>query len=220
MRIAIIGAGGHGRFVLDIFRLSHPEGFTVGFFDDRANEIRDVSGFPVLGPVAALDDSRSFDAAFAAIGDNRVRSEIQRRFQKSGYEFVKIVHPHSAISSQAQLGDGSIAGAGVVVSCEANVGQGVSLSTLSSVGHNSHVGDYAQLTPGVNLGGACTIGEGVFLGMGTKVGPLVRVGEWSVVGAGSVVLEDLPERHFCAGIPARPIRPLAPEELPRHSVSA
>jgi acetyltransferase EpsM len=220
MRIAIIGAGGHGRFVLDILRLSHSEGFTAGFFDDRADEIQSVSGVPVLGPVSALDDDGRFDAAFAAIGDNRVRSEIQRRFQKRGYPFVRVVHPHSAISPQARLGDGSIAGAGVVVSCDAVVGRGVILSTLSSVGHDGRVGDYAQLTPGVNLGGACTIGEGVFLGMGTKVGPLVRVGEWSVVGAGSVVLEDLPDRHFCVGIPARPVRPLAPEELPRHPVDS
>jgi sugar O-acyltransferase (sialic acid O-acetyltransferase NeuD family) len=220
MRIAIIGAGGHGHFVLDILRLCHPEGFAAVFFDDRADEISSVSGVPVLGPVSALDDDGSFDAAFAAIGDNRVRSEIQRRLEKRGHTFVRVIHPHSAISPQARLGDGSIAGGGVVVSCDAIVGRGVILSTLSSVGHNCHVGDYAQLTPGVNLGGACTIGEGVFLGMGTKVGPLVRVGEWSVVGAGAVVLEDLPDRRFCAGIPARPIRPIAPAELPRHPVAS
>lgn len=214
MRIAIIGAGGHGHVVLDILRLSHSEGLTAAFFDDRADELRSVSGVPVLGPVLALVGDSSFDSAFAAIGDNRVRSEIQRRFQKRGYEFVRVVHPHTAISPQARLGDGSIAVAGVVVNCDAIVGRGVILNTLSSVGHGCHVGDYAQLASGVNLGGACTIGEGVFLGMGAKVVPLVRVGDWSVVGAGSVVLEDLPDRHFCVGIPARPIRPLAPDELP------
>jgi acetyltransferase EpsM len=215
MNIAILGAGGHGRFVLDILGLSHPEGLDAGFFDDRAEEMGNVAGVPVLGPVSALIDNSSFDAAFAAVGDNRARREIQERFEKLGCEFVRVVHPHSAISPRAQLGDGSIAAAGVVVSVGAVVGRGVILSTLSSVGHDCHVGNYAQLAPGVNLGGACTIGEGVFLGMGAKVVPLVSVGEWSVVGAGSVVLEDLPDRHFCLGVPARPIRPLAADELPQ-----
>jgi sugar O-acyltransferase (sialic acid O-acetyltransferase NeuD family) len=214
MRIAIIGAGGHGRVVLDILRLSHSEGLAAAFFDDRAEEMRSVSGIPVLGPVSALVGDRSFDGAFAAIGNNRVRSDIQRRLERRGHTFVRVIHPHTAISPQARLGEGSIAVAGVVVNCDAVVGRGVILNTLSSVGHDCQVGDYAQVAPGVNLGGACAIGEGVFLGIGAKVAPLARIGEWSVVGAGSVVLEDLPDRHFCVGVPARPIRPLAPDELP------
>jgi len=118
------------------------------------------------------------------------------------------------ISPRATLQEGVIAIPGTVVNRDARVGRGVILNTLCSVGHDCSIGDFAQIAPGVNLGGAAVIGEGVFLGIGTKVVPEAQVGAWSIVGAGSVVLNDLPGGAFCHGSPARVIRPLRADELP------
>ena len=127
---------------------------------------------------------------------------------------LTIIHPHTAISPQSTLGEGTIAVAGSVVNAGARVGRCAILNTLSSVGHDCVVEDYAQIAPGVNLGGGSVIGEGAFLGIGAKVGPLARIGAWSVVGAGSVVLKDLPARSYCCGTPARVVRMLTADELP------
>ena len=88
------------------------------------------------------------------------------------------------------------------------------MNTLCSVGHDCVVHDFAQISPGVNLGGAAVIEDGVFLGIGTKVVPQVRIGAWSIVGAGSVIIDDLPANVFCYGTPARVIRELREDELP------
>ncbi|WP_067686664.1 sugar O-acetyltransferase [Nocardia jejuensis] len=53
-----------------------------------------------------------------------------------------------------------------------------------------------------------TIGDNVWLGGGVIVCPGVTIGAHTVVGAGSVVTRDLPEKVFAAGNPARVIETL------------
>lgn len=53
-----------------------------------------------------------------------------------------------------------------------------------------------------------TIGDNVWLGGGVIVCAGVTIGAHTVVGAGSVVTRDLPEKVFAAGNPARVIRTL------------
>ena len=52
------------------------------------------------------------------------------------------------------------------------------------------------------------IADGVWLGGGAIVCPGVTVGENTVVGAGAVVVKDLPAGVLAVGNPARPIRDL------------
>ena len=57
-----------------------------------------------------------------------------------------------------------------------------------------------------------TIGNGVWIGAGAIILPGVTIGEHSVVGAGSVVRKDVPERAIVAGNPAKVIRQIGPTE--------
>ena len=54
-----------------------------------------------------------------------------------------------------------------------------------------------------------TIGDNVWLGGGVVVCPGVTIGADTVVGAGSVVLRDVPAGVLVAGVPARVVRSLA-----------
>ena len=50
------------------------------------------------------------------------------------------------------------------------------------------------------------IGENAWVAADAFVGPGVTIGAFCVVGARSVVVDDLPERRICVGQPCRPIR--------------
>jgi maltose O-acetyltransferase len=50
------------------------------------------------------------------------------------------------------------------------------------------------------------IGSDVWVGGGAIILPGVRIGHRSVIGAGSVVTRDIPERVFAAGNPCRVVR--------------
>ena len=214
MGIAIIGAGGHGRVALECLELSAGSIDDIAFFDDGWERVENIEGVSVFGPIASLAQDARFETIFVAIGSNVVRHRIFNELALVGKKTLTIVHPHTMISPRARLQEGVIAIAGTVVNRDARVGRGVILNTLCSVGHDCILRDFAQVAPGVNLGGAAIIGEGVFLGIGTKVVPEAQIGAWSIVGAGSVVIDDLPGGVFCHGSPARVIRQLRPDELP------
>lgn len=51
------------------------------------------------------------------------------------------------------------------------------------------------------------IGSDVLLGFGSVVVGTVTIADGCIVGAGSVVVHDLPAYTVCGGVPAKPIRP-------------
>lgn len=51
------------------------------------------------------------------------------------------------------------------------------------------------------------LGDGTWIGASSFVGPGVSTGIDTVVSAGSVVVDDLPAGHICAGNPCVPVRP-------------
>jgi acetyltransferase-like isoleucine patch superfamily enzyme len=53
-----------------------------------------------------------------------------------------------------------------------------------------------------------SIGSGTFIGFGSIVLPNVKIGRFCVIGAGSVVADDIPDYSIAAGAPARVIRRL------------
>ena len=75
------------------------------------------------------------------------------------------------------------------------------------IGESAVVGDNVSMLHGVTLGGSGKgrgdrhpkIGNGVLLGAGAVILGPVSVGHCSKVGAGSVVLTDVPPRHVAVG---------------------
>jgi acetyltransferase-like isoleucine patch superfamily enzyme len=55
-------------------------------------------------------------------------------------------------------------------------------------------------------GGGLTIGEGSHIGEGACVLGPVAVGRHSVIGAGAVVVRDVPDLTVVGGVPARPLK--------------
>ena len=62
---------------------------------------------------------------------------------------------------------------------------------------------------GWESGHPIVISDGVWLGGGVIVCPGVTIGENTVVGAGSIVVRDLPAGVLAVGNPCRPIREIA-----------
>lgn len=207
--MVIVGAGGHAQVVADILQLAASSGQRVepiGYVDDNpALAGAEFLGLPVLGGAQALEHA-NFDTLVIAIGSNATRRKLYERYAARGYRFTTAIHPSAVIARSARIGAGSVICAGAILGPGSCVGVNSIINTGSTADHHNQIGDHAHIAPGVHLGGDVIIEEGVFIGIGATVMPQRRVGRWSTVGAGGLVLRDLPAHVTAVGLPARIIR--------------
>jgi sugar O-acyltransferase (sialic acid O-acetyltransferase NeuD family) len=205
MEIVILGAGGHGRVVLDILQTARQHK-VVGFLDNNAGlHGRRVDGLPVLGGIGDVEElrRRGVRGAVVAVGDNGVRRSICDSVEQNGLELINAIHPSAQIASNACTGKGVVIAAGALVCAHCQIGDHAILNTGCIVDHESMIGTAAHLCPGVRLAGHVVVEAGAFIGIGATVVQNIRVGFEAVVGAGAVVIEDVEPMTTVVGVPAR-----------------
>lgn len=198
----IVGAGGHGKVVAEAAELS---GFRhIVFVDDRYPELKTVGRWAVLGKAnsEALKTSAA-DYFVVAVGDNTLRLGLHNGLRDSGFEPLSIIHPRAVVSVSAKLGQGSVVFANAVINADATVGEACIINTSAVVEHDCVLQEGVHVSPGVNLGGGVVVGRCSWLGIGATVIPYKIIGTKVVVGAGGVVVTDLPDGVIAKGVPAR-----------------
>ncbi|MGE4416361.1 MAG: acetyltransferase, partial [Marinobacterium sp.] len=83
------------------------------------------------------------------------------------------------------------------------IGKGVILNTGCSIDHDCTIGDCAHISPGARLAGGVKVGMQSWVGIGASVKQLINIGHQVTVGAGAVVLVDLPDGVTAVGVPAK-----------------
>ncbi len=206
--LVIVGASGHAKVVIDLFR--EVDAYRVIGLIDADPTPRKVLGVPVIGSDEdlAILRGQGVSSAFVAIGDNRLRLKIGRNLEANGFTLVKAVSRRAAVSPSALLGAGVAVMAGAVVNAETRIDDLAILNTNASVDHDCRLGEACHVAPGSALAGNVTVGRLAFLGVGCRAIPGVRIGEGGVVGAGSTVVRDLPPGMVSMGSPARVVRPI------------
>lgn len=86
------------------------------------------------------------------------------------------------------------------------VGDNVMIDNLVHVGHNAEIGDGTIIVAHVVVGGSARIGKNCFIGEGALIKQHITIGDQVIVGMGSVVLNDIPDRDIVVGAPARSIK--------------
>ncbi len=207
MDVIVVGAGGHGRVVLEIIELAGKHR-AVGIIDaDASLAGTRVAGVPVLGGVNQLPKWRGkVKGAIVAIGDNRARMEYARMFREQGFSLIGAIHPSAVVSPSARLGDNVVVAAGAVVGVEAVLGDSVIVNTGAIVDHECRIGEGAHIASGAALAGRVNVGAGAFVGLGSRVIQCLGIGDNAIVGAGAVVIRDVPAGATMVGVPARAIR--------------
>lgn len=209
MKSVIIGAGSYGLVYLSYLREAGVE--IAGFIDDNT-ELHNtmIDGVPVLGGkdlLPTLRKSHGIEAVYCPIGNNKVRVKLLLLARELGYKTPGYIHPS------------------VVVSPNAVVGEGVYILPNSSIMPYTKLGDFTMISIGVNVAHHATLDRGVFLSNGCNFGALVKAGEYAycgmgstimsgigsigrntLIGAGTVVVKELPDDVVVAGVPAKILR--------------
>ncbi len=199
MKLAIIGASGHGKVVADIARKN---GYREIVFLDDAESVHECGGYLVIGNSSQVGQ---IDAdIIVGIGNADIRKRIQESVPKE--KLVTLIHPHAVIAEDVVIGAGTVVMAGAVINPGVRIGKGCIINTCSSVDHDCKVGDYAHIAVGSHLCGTVTVGAGTWIGAGATVSNNVSICSDCMIGAGAVIVNDIKESGIYVGVPVKRIK--------------
>ncbi len=208
--IVIIGAGGFGREVktiIDAINIRAKEFNFLGFYDDNLEKGTLVNSYPILGNLNDLQAHKKPINVVLGIGDPETKLKISSALSSTNSSYPNIIHPSVHISSDGVvLGKGCVICAGTILTCNIEVKDFVTLNLLCTVGHDTVIGNYASFMPSVNISGEVVVHDKVYVGTGATIINQVCIGTASIIGAGAVVVQDIPAFCTAVGIPAKPIK--------------
>ena len=127
-----------------------------------------------------------------------------RLYEKGHYFRARLISQRAARRTGIEIHPGAVIGKGFFI----DHGSGV------IIGETTIIGDNVTLYQGVTLGGTGketgkrhpTIGDNVMISAGAKIIGSFTVGENSKIGAGSVVIEEVPPNCTVVGVPGRIVK--------------
>ena len=163
-----------------------------------------IDDYPVLGGLDWLKE-QSLNVVIA-IGNPLARKIVMERLDGSQNEYPVLLHPNAIVSSRAHIGYGVVVCAGSVVNVGATLEDHSFVNPSCTIGHDGTIGSYCMLLPGVNAAGHVRLEECVSVGTGAAIIQGITIGARAVIGAGAVVVRDLPADCTAVGSPAKPIK--------------
>jgi sugar O-acyltransferase (sialic acid O-acetyltransferase NeuD family) len=195
-KIFLIGAGGHGAVIKEILE---DNSIHILCFIDADSSTSECLGIKVIHEESEIVESEAV-GFFITVGSNQIRKNIANQKHRA---YINAIHPSSVVSKSVAIGFGNAFMAGVCINARTMIGNHCIVNTNATVDHDCVLEDFVHVSPGAQLGGNVHVGEGAHIGIGVSIKPGIKIGKWSVVGAGAVVVNDVPDAVTVVGVPAK-----------------
>ncbi len=170
----------------------------MGFFKDWKEEAKVIRE---RDPAIKSDWEVLLYPCFKAL---RAYKKAHKHYLKGHYLRARFISQRSARKTGIEIHPGATIGKGLFI----DHGHGV------VIGETTIIGDNVTIYQGVTLGGTGkeqgkrhpTIQDNVMISAGAKVLGSFTIGENSKIGAGSVVLEEVPPNSTVVGVPGRVVK--------------
>jgi sugar O-acyltransferase (sialic acid O-acetyltransferase NeuD family) len=208
--IFLFGGGVNAHCCIDIVQKTG-EYKIAGILDSFHPIGSEIYGYPVLGrqeDLRELSMRHGVYSGFITMGYNWSRQALAEIIQTNfpDFGFVNLIHPTASVGIDTELGSGILMLAYSSVNPGSRLGNFVHLGVGSSLEHDGIMGSFSSMYGGVSTGGGVEMGVGSAAMLGSIIADGVKVGTQTVIGAGSVVLKDLPPNVLAYGVPAKVIR--------------
>ncbi len=209
--IVIIGAGNFGREVAQLIEEINEDKKTwnlLGYIDETIKKQKTViNNNVVLGDFSWFEKT-SLDKLWTvcAIGNPKDKYNLINKASAYNMNFANLIHPSVKLNKFIELGSGCIICCNSFISVNTKIGNHVSINPGCGIGHDTVIEDYSSLYWNVTLSGNVCIHEGCEIGSKAAIIEKRTVGKWCTIGAGAVVIKDIPDSCTAVGVPAKPIK--------------
>lgn len=210
-KLYIVGSGGFGREILWLAKRINdviPVWNIMGFIDDDVTlHGSQQDDYPVLGGCSYLGTTQESVYVVVAIGSAKTKKKVVEKLsQYDNVRFATLIDPSVILSDRVKIGEGCMICAGTIITVDVVIGKHVIVNLDCTLGHDDVIGDYVTIYPSVNVSGIVNVGDEAELGTGAQIIQGKAIGKKSILGAGAVVVHDIPENCVAVGSPAKPIK--------------
>lgn len=204
-KCVIVGAGSYGQ----VYEKYLSETYNVlGFFDDNNKIIgKQVNDLPVLGKINDLHAFIKKDLSisiFVVIGNNKVRVSLLEEYNKLNYKTPSFIHHTTEIHSTVKFGKAVYILPRTNIMPLTIIEDFVMISMAVNIAHHVQIKKGCFLSQGSNIGASMILKPKVFMGIASTIMTSVKVvGENALIGAGAVIIKDVPKGVTVVGNPGR-----------------
>lgn len=209
-KIAIFGAGGFGRevlqIILDINEIK-PMWDLVGFVvDPEFLTSNTVHGYPVYDSSWWLAKNQDV-LLIIAIGSPAKRKKIvDGLLRNENRKFATLIHPNAWIGRHVKIDEGVVICSGSQITTDIKIGAHTNIHLGAVIGHDSNLNSYVTIYPNASISGNVTLNQGAEIGTSSVIIPKVNIGKWTIIGAGAVVTKNVANNCIAVGVPAKVIK--------------
>lgn len=203
---------GIGRNSINIIELAQDCGYHIkGLIHyDASRNGEKYFNFPVIGSFQELisqDFVREKNFALS-MGDLFYKRQLFEKLILMGGNVPSLIHPSCFISKYSTIERGVQILPHSIIEADSVIGEDTSITVNSVIAHNVKVGKHNLISGNVMVGAYCNLGNMTHIGQGSVIvsGKVKKIGDYSILGAGSVLISDMPSNEVWAGNPAKFIK--------------
>ena len=189
----------------------------------KGDDLPDSDEFKVFGSTTSKVLIGDLEPIQKYLEDNKDKikdSYLEQDRRNSAIPMIDMTHinariePGCFIRENVTIGDNAVIMMGAVINIGAKIGDGTMIDMGAVLGGRAEVGKHCHVGAGAVLAGVIeppsakpvVLEDDVLIGANAVVVEGVHIGKGAVVGAGSIVLNDVPAGAVVAGNPARIIK--------------
>jgi acetyltransferase EpsM len=213
-KVIVLGGSGIGMIAASILARQH-EAEVVGFLNDVVPVGSRVGKYHQIEVVGKTEDLPQFLAdpnvfvfiAYVGLTNEKATFSKIESLQIPAERFIDIIDRTAVIPEGfCRVGRGVLFAPLAQLSPDTTISDNCMLLPNSFVGHDSFMDRFAHLATNAVVGANVHVGKAVHIGSNATIREKVTLGDYSLVGAGAVVLTDVPENSIVVGNPARVLR--------------
>lgn len=209
--LIIFGSGDHAKVLF--WELIDSKKYKIlGFFDDtkikektlliyRNKNYRLFTNYSKIKNISKL-------YGLIGIGTGKLRKKVLIKTKKANLKITwdKFLSKNCIIKKNVSLKEGCMILSGSHINANSSIGKHVLVNSSCNIEHDNVIGDFVTLSPCVVTAGNINIGEGSYIGLGSKILNNIKIEKEVLVGAGSLVNQNLKEKFVYFGHPTKKIR--------------
>ncbi len=202
----IVGAGTYGQVYAAYLKEKYN---IIGFIDDnKALHHIHVDDIKVLGDFDfLLSNIERSTNVFIPVGNNHIRVNLLQRVIGAGFKTPNFVHKDTQIHSSVKLGKCVYILPGTHIMPFTEIKDFVLVSMGVNIAHHTIIEQGCFFSQGVNIGASIHLKENAYCGIASTVMTGVKeIGKNSLIGAGAVIIRDVPDGATVVGNPGRIIK--------------